>query len=87
MGGWHHGFGFGGWEGLLVGGLFMLIFWGGVFAVLYFVIRSAAGWSRSDASGGTAGRDPHAILARRFAEGEIDAEQFKEMKRTLDQTL
>lgn len=85
MGWWHHGFGIGGWEMLMVSILGMLLFWGGLLALLYFVVRAATGGGRA-ASGPAPGRhEPYDILARRFAEGEIDGEQFREMKRLLDE--
>lgn len=79
MGWWHHGWGLGGWESILIGGLFMLLFWGGLFATLFFVIRAAMGQSKSTQVGST---DDEAvrILDKRYAQGEIDAEEYRQMK-------
>lgn len=82
MGWWHHGWGLGGWESILIGGLMMLLFWGGLITLVFFVIRAAGGRSRVDTSGSSA-NEAISILDRRYAEGEIDAEQYQQMKKEL----
>jgi putative membrane protein len=65
----------GSWFG---GALMMLLFWGGLTAVIVFAVR-AFGTSRS--SGQTA--DAETILEHRFARGEITQEEFEERKKVL----
>lgn len=71
MYGWYDGWGIGSW---IVMGLMMLLFWGGIIALVMLLIRR----------GGTAGpggaaephRDAERILNERFARGEIDEAEF-----------
>lgn len=87
MGWGHHAWGLGGFGGLggwelLIGGLMMLLFWGGLLAGLFFVVRAAVGGRRNDRlrePGGTALR----ILSERYAKGEISADEYSEMKQAL----
>lgn len=85
MGWWHHGVGpgmMGGWGGLVVGVLMMLLVWGGLFALIYFAVRAGNRAGVQDR-----GRQPTdralEILAERFAHGEIEADEYREMKREL----
>jgi putative membrane protein len=55
------------WWFLMSGG--MLLFWGFVAWVVVQAIRGS--------SGAKAGDDPEAILAARFARGELDAEEYQ----------
>lgn len=83
MGWWHHGLGFGGWESILIGGLMMLLFWGGLIALMFFVIRAAVG-GRNGASGkASSENEALSILDRRYAQGEIDADTYHQMKNEL----
>lgn len=84
MGWWHHGFGIGGWETILISLLMMLLFWGGLFAFLFLVIRAATGTWRAGGDEQPETSDADEIITRRFARGEISAEEYKEMKRTLE---
>lgn len=86
MGWWQHGFGpgmMGGWGGLLFGGLMMLLVWGGLFALIYFAVRAGSGASGRDNRGQQPTERALEVLAERFARGEIDAEQYREMKHEL----
>lgn len=70
-----------GWGWMVGGWIMMLVFWALVIAGVIFLVRSlshrgAFGLSNSD--------DAIAILRRRYAAGEITADQFEEMKRTLE---
>lgn len=85
MGPWHPGmFGVGGWEGMIVGLLMMLLFWGGLFGFLFLVIRAATGSWRGGPDRSKSHAGAQEILDQRFARGEIDAQQYQEMKRTLE---
>lgn len=70
-----------GW-GWIGGGLMMLIFWGGLIAVIVFLVRGAG---RSSQGGATPRpRDARDMLAERFARGEISGEEFEQRKRVLE---
>jgi putative membrane protein len=88
---WGHGWegGFGGLEflwGLLMMFL-MVLFWGGLLALGYFLVRALirSGQDRrsphSDA--GPSGSQALEILRERYARGEITKEQFEEIRRDL----
>lgn len=66
-----------GWGGWIFGVLMMLLFWGGLVALVVFAIR---GWGegRRGGSGESRGPDARAILEERFARGEISKEEFEE---------
>jgi putative membrane protein len=68
----------GGGMGVL-GGLMMLAFWGGIIALIIFVVRRL-----SDSPNGANGGDALQILRDRFARGEIDEEEFERRKAVLD---
>jgi putative membrane protein len=71
-----------GW-GWMAGGLMMLIFWGGLVALVVFLVRgSDARSSRREEK--RSGADALGILAERFARGEISEEEFEQRKRVLD---
>ena len=76
----------GGWYGMILGPLMMLLFLGIVVAVIVLIVRWLGG-SRHDAPmlapGATRGRAPVDILEERFARGEIDKEEFEERRRIL----
>jgi putative membrane protein len=71
-----------GW-GWIGGGLMMLIFWGGLIALVVFAAR---GFSTRPYQGEGKSRAPDAkeILAERFARGEISEEEFEERGRVLE---
>ena len=71
-----------GWGWWVFGTLMMLVFWGGLAALVVFGIR---GWDRPRDGSTQAGRpDAKAILEERFARGEISKEEFEERKRVLE---
>ena len=84
---WGHGFGGGGFgfPGMIFGGLMMLLFWGAIIVLVFFVIRALS------RTGGTHFAPPTPppgdraldILRERYARGEITKEQFEEMRRNL----
>ena len=67
-----------GWAGWLLMSLMMLIFWGGLAAIVVWLIR------QPQRSGGDR---PSAVsmLEERFARGEIDEEEFHKRRDTLRQ--
>ena len=73
------GFGhmWGGGYGML-GGLMMFVFWGAVIALIVVVVRSFSNKSATKA------QDPDSILKERFARGEIDEDEYRDRKATLD---
>lgn len=73
-----------GWGHMVGGGLVMLLFWGGVIALVVLLIRWLAGRGREDR---LLSSPPPAtalgILEERFARGEIGQEEFAERRRAL----
>lgn len=63
------------------GAFMMLLFWGGLAAVIVFAVRALGGSSRPDSGEAT---DAKRILEMRFARGEITQEEFEERKRVLE---
>ena len=73
---WHMADGWGWW--MLVGWLWMAVFWGLIIWAVVTVVRrdgSSSGRSASD--------DPLTILERRYAAGEISHEEFEERRSRL----
>jgi putative membrane protein len=72
---------YGGW-GWMFGALVTVLFWGGVVWMVMALCRSfscrSRGWSsrRFERSDWSASEDAEQILARRYASGEIDEEEF-----------
>ena len=75
--GWHEGIGW--WP--VVGGVFMLLFWGGIIALVIWAISRM---TRGRGSGPT-GREggPLDIARDRYARGEISREEFEQIKKDL----
>ncbi|SRR5581483_1568345 len=72
--GWMWGLGMG------LGGLAMLAFWAAVIIGIILLVRALSG----DHHRPGAGESPLDILKRRFAAGELNREQYDEMRRTLE---
>lgn len=81
--GWEYGhMNWGGGHGLF-GGLMMVAFWGAIIALIVLAVR----WfSKSDQAGrdGRGGSDAIEILKTRFANGELDEEEYKRRKSVLE---
>ena len=76
MMGWgYSGWGVGGWVAMIA---LMIVFWGGLIALAVWVVRSR----RSDRGRSSADR-VEALLAERFARGEIGAEEFARSRELL----
>ena len=70
-----HDFG-GGW--MVFEAILVVVFWGGVIALVVWGIKKLAG--RSGSSGRTSPMD---IARERYAKGEISKEQFEQIKKDL----
>lgn len=68
------------------GTLMMLVFWGGLTAVVVFAVRAFAGGSRRGSGEGPS-PDARTILENRFAQGEISEEEFEQRKRVLASSM
>jgi putative membrane protein len=74
--------GYGGYGMGIIGGLFMLLFWGLIIVGLVLLVRWL--WDHTRTAGGQGGLEsPLEILKRRYAKGEINKEEFDRMKRDL----
>ncbi len=80
MMGWG-GWGYGGYGMGILGGLFMLAFWGLIIVGLVLVVRWL--WDQGRHGSGSAGDAPLEILKRRYARGEINKEDYDRMKQDL----
>jgi putative membrane protein len=83
----YHGFS---WEWTIGMGLMMILFWGGVIALVVWLFRSYTGVSANRSSdhadNGLQGRAPGDaldILKERYARGEISREEYLEMRDVL----
>ncbi|HEX6263035.1 MAG TPA: SHOCT domain-containing protein [Actinomycetota bacterium] len=74
-----------GWGGWIWGALMMLLFWGGLIALVVFLVRGSP--SRTS-HGEERRRGPEArdILAERFARGEISEDEFEQRRRVLERS-
>lgn len=78
MMGWYDGgWGWGGWLAMT---LMMLVFWGGLAAVVVALVRS----SRSPDARPDPRRDARGILDERLARGDIDEEEYRRRRDVLD---
>lgn len=69
--------GWGWW--MLIGWIWMVVFWGLIIWAVFAIIGRLGGGKGSETNRSSA----MSILEERFARGEIDREQFEEMKKTL----
>jgi putative membrane protein len=83
MSGWYgDGWGGGSWLAMAI---IFLLFWGGVAALVIYLLRR--GQARIDADRiQPAHHDAERILSERFARGEIDAEEFTKRRAALRRT-
>lgn len=75
----------GGWYGMILGPLFMILVLGALIAVVVLVVRWIGGpWQGAvSPPHAPSGRTALEILKERFARGEIDKEEFEERRRVL----
>ena len=72
-----------GWGGWIWGALMMVVFWGGLVALVVFLVRGFGGRpSQRDERPSRA--DAGEILAERFARGEISEDEFEQRRRVLE---
>lgn len=71
-----------GW-GWMAGGLMMLIFWGGLVALVVYLVRGSNARS-SQGEEKRSGPDALGVLAERFARGEISEDEFDQRRRVLE---
>jgi putative membrane protein len=83
---WGHGFEGLGWGSMLFGGLMMLLFWGGLIALLVVAARAFLSSQRASDSAGSrvsTGNTALDILKERFARGEITRADYETMREDL----
>ncbi len=79
---WGNGWG---WEGMLFGGLMMLLFWGGLIALTVVLLRGLAGsGSRPSPDRDRPAESALDILKKRYARGEISQAEYQQMRRDLE---
>jgi putative membrane protein len=71
--------GYGGWW-MAFAGILMILFWGGlIFLIVWAIKRSSRGSGNGPGERG----DPLEIVKERYARGEINKEQFEQIKKDL----
>ena len=73
---WEMPIGMGWW--MAFGGLWMLIFWGALIALIVWGIAKLSGRGET-----TPKRDPLDVAKERYAKGEISREEFEQLKKDL----
>jgi|APTNR8051073442_1049403.scaffolds.fasta_scaffold01349_13 putative membrane protein len=83
MMGWDWGMG---WGWIFFGGLMMVVFWGGLLALIVLAVRGFSGGGQSrqgDRPESNATPNPLEILKTRYAKGEITQEEFETIRKDL----
>lgn len=73
---WFMNEGMGWW--MVFGGVWMILFWGGLIALIVWGITKLSG-----RNGSTSKRDPLDLAKERYAKGEISREEFNQLKKDL----
>lgn len=76
---WHDVEGMGWW--MLWGAFMMILFWGGLIALVVWAVRSFTGSPRTDTGDG--GSRALSVAEERYARGEITREEFLQIKSDL----
>ena len=76
---WYWGDGMGWW--MLFGGLWMLLFWGGIIALIVWAIIRLT--RRGDSGSGNFRKTPLDIARERYARGDLSKEEFEQIKKDL----
>lgn len=79
---WGHGFG--GWGWMIFGSLMMLVFWGGLIALVVLAVRAFTNSGSQEpaqarTSSPSSRNDALNILKERYARGEITRAEYEEM--------
>lgn len=77
------------WGGMLFGTLMMILFWGGLVALVVVAVRALAGSSsQSNRHSESAPKQPTPleILQSRYAKGELGDEEYERMRQTLQRS-
>lgn len=74
----------GGWYGMILGPIMMILFIAAVVVLVVFLVRWLGGTSQSQGGSSRSGRNALDILDERFARGEIDKEDYEERRRSLE---
>ena len=77
----HGGMWYGGWGGMFLGPLMMVLVIGAVIFLVALAVRWVGGGNKGQSQ--QAGRSPLDILKERFARGEIDESEFDQRRRVL----
>ena len=77
-----------GWGHMFFGGLMMIVFWGGVIALVVLLVRwlsrsDTLGRNETPTSGSSKRPTPLEILQERYARGEIDKQEYEERSKDL----
>jgi putative membrane protein len=74
-----------GWGSWLLGGLMMLLFWGGIIALVFFAVRAFSGsGNRAASNQSTSSESALDILKMRYARGEISKEEHETIQGDLE---
>ena len=82
---WGHGFGGFGWGWMIFGSLMMLVFWGGLIALVVLAVRAFTSPGSQEpaqarTSSASSRNDALNILKERYARGEITKAEYEEMR-------
>jgi putative membrane protein len=80
---WGQGFS---WGWMFFGGFMMILFWGGIIALIVLAVRGLTGSGSSTVNSAPANTSGSAlrIVKERYARGEITKEEYDEMRRDLE---
>ena len=81
---WHDG-DWGAWDWAAMS-VMMLLFWGGLIALVVWLARGSAGRNLRGVEASSPPATPDELLAQRFARGEIDADEFTRHRQVLHGT-
>ncbi len=71
-------------SGMFFGGGFMWIFWIILFVAIIWAARAAMGSGNSSNSNSSNSESPMELLRKRYANGEIDEEEFNRRRKELE---
>lgn len=73
----------GGWSGMFLGPLVMIVFIAVIVVLVVFVVRRLGGIGHATSQYPPTEKTPLDILKERFAQGEIEKEEFEDRRRIL----